>query len=81
MTQCEASSSNRREQESDHDDSTQASAGILADVALAETALGSVAQELKSPALPPPRPKLTRTLRLPERQFVTFAQTVGYPRA
>jgi hypothetical protein len=26
-------------------------------------------------------PKLTRTLRLPDQQFVTFAQTVGYPRA
>ncbi len=25
--------------------------------------------------------KLARTLRLPEQQFVTFAQTVGYPRA
>jgi nitroreductase len=25
-------------------------------------------------------PKLARTLRLPDRQFVTFAQTVGYPR-
>ena len=26
-------------------------------------------------------PKLARTLRLPDQQFVTFAQTVGYPRA
>ncbi len=26
-------------------------------------------------------PKLARVLRLPEQQFVTFAQTVGYPRA
>jgi nitroreductase len=26
-------------------------------------------------------PKLARTLQLPEQQFVTFAQTVGYPRA
>jgi nitroreductase len=26
-------------------------------------------------------PKLARTLRLPDHQFVTFAQTVGYPRA
>jgi nitroreductase len=26
-------------------------------------------------------PKLTRTLQLPDQQFVTFAQTVGYPRA
>lgn len=26
-------------------------------------------------------PKLARTLKLPEQQFVTFAQTVGYPRA
>ena len=25
--------------------------------------------------------KLARTLRLPDQQFVTFAQTVGYPRA
>jgi hypothetical protein len=25
-------------------------------------------------------PKLTKTLQLPEQQFVTFAQTVGYPR-
>lgn len=25
--------------------------------------------------------KLARTLKLPDRQFVTFAQTVGYPRA
>ncbi len=25
-------------------------------------------------------PKLTRTLNLPDQQFVTFAQTVGYPR-
>jgi nitroreductase len=27
------------------------------------------------------RTKLSRTLMLPEQQFVTFAQTVGYPRA
>lgn len=27
------------------------------------------------------RPKLERALKLPERQFVTFAQTVGYPRS
>jgi nitroreductase len=26
-------------------------------------------------------PKLARTLQLPDQQFVTFAQTVGYPRA
>src|SRR5208283_5964063 len=26
-------------------------------------------------------PKLARTLKLPDQQFVTFAQTVGYPRA
>ncbi len=26
-------------------------------------------------------PKLARALKLPEQQFVTFAQTVGYPRA
>lgn len=26
-------------------------------------------------------PKLARSLRLPEEQFVTFAQTVGYPRS
>ncbi len=26
-------------------------------------------------------PKLTRAMMLPEQQFVTFAQTVGYPRA
>jgi nitroreductase len=26
-------------------------------------------------------PKLARAMRLPEQQFVTFAQTVGYPRA
>ena len=26
-------------------------------------------------------PKLTRALKLPDQQFVTFAQTVGYPRA
>ena len=26
-------------------------------------------------------PKLTRTLQLPDQQFVTFAQTVGYPHA
>jgi len=26
-------------------------------------------------------PKLERALKLPERQFVTFAQTVGYPRS
>ena len=26
-------------------------------------------------------PKLNRLLRLPDQQFVTFAQTVGYPRA
>jgi nitroreductase len=26
-------------------------------------------------------PKLARTLHLPDQQFVTFAQTVGYPRA
>ena len=26
-------------------------------------------------------PKLNRTLKLPDQQFVTFAQTVGYPRA
>jgi len=26
-------------------------------------------------------PKLARNLRLPDQQFVTFAQTVGYPRA
>jgi nitroreductase len=26
-------------------------------------------------------PKLTQNLRLPDQQFVTFAQTVGYPRA
>lgn len=26
-------------------------------------------------------PKLARTLNLPDQQFVTFAQTVGYPRA
>lgn len=26
-------------------------------------------------------PKLARALRLPDQQFVTFAQTVGYPRA
>src|SRR5271166_5919350 len=26
-------------------------------------------------------PKLARTLKLPDEQFVTFAQTVGYPRA
>jgi nitroreductase len=26
-------------------------------------------------------PKLARSLRLPDQQFVTFAQTVGYPRA
>jgi len=26
-------------------------------------------------------PKLARALKLPDRQFVTFAQTVGYPRA
>jgi nitroreductase len=26
-------------------------------------------------------PKLERTLQLPDQQFVTFAQTVGYPRA
>ncbi len=26
-------------------------------------------------------PKLARVLKLPEQQFVTFAQTVGYPRA
>jgi nitroreductase len=25
-------------------------------------------------------PKLARLMRLPEQQFVTFAQTVGYPR-
>jgi nitroreductase len=25
-------------------------------------------------------PKLKRTLKLPNQQFVTFAQTVGYPR-
>jgi nitroreductase len=25
--------------------------------------------------------KLARTLKLPDQQFVTFAQTVGYPRA
>ena len=25
-------------------------------------------------------PKLKRTLKLPHQQFVTFAQTVGYPR-
>ena len=25
-------------------------------------------------------PKLGQTLKLPEQQFVTFAQTVGYPR-
>ena len=24
-------------------------------------------------------PKLTRALQLPDQQFVTFAQTVGYP--
>lgn len=27
------------------------------------------------------QPKLARALKLPEQQFVTFAQTVGYPRA
>lgn len=26
-------------------------------------------------------PKLARTLKLPDQQFVTFAQTIGYPRA
>ena len=26
-------------------------------------------------------PKLARALQLPDQQFVTFAQTVGYPRA
>jgi len=26
-------------------------------------------------------PKLTQNLRLPHQQFVTFVQTVGYPRA
>ncbi|MGB0087172.1 MAG: hypothetical protein WBP94_17580, partial [Rhodomicrobiaceae bacterium] len=25
--------------------------------------------------------KLARTMKLPDQQFVTFAQTVGYPRA
>jgi hypothetical protein len=25
-------------------------------------------------------PKLARAMRLPEDQFVTFAQTVGYPK-
>jgi hypothetical protein len=25
-------------------------------------------------------PRLTRALKLPDGQFVTFAQTVGYPR-
>jgi nitroreductase len=26
------------------------------------------------------RPKLAKALQLPDQQFVTFAQTVGYPR-